>query len=89
MRSMTKTQRWIQAGVFEALAHELRKTLRLLAARALQPPAAILDGRTVQSTPESGARAGYAGYKRRKGSKTRCRGGYFGPLAGAQSHAGQ
>src|SRR5260221_3736365 len=44
--------------------------LRLLAARAMQPSAAILDGRTVQSTPESGARAGYDGYKRRKGSKT-------------------
>src|SRR6476661_7879072 len=27
------------------------------------------DGRTLQSTPESGARAGYDGYKRRRGSK--------------------
>jgi len=30
----------------------------------------ILDSRTVPSTPESGARAGYDGAKRRKGSKT-------------------
>jgi transposase len=29
----------------------------------------ILDGRTLQSTPESGARAGYDGAKRKKGSK--------------------
>ena len=35
----------------------------------MQPTAVILDGRTMQSTPESGARAGYDGYKRRKGSK--------------------
>jgi len=34
-----------------------------------QPSAAIFDGRTVQSTPESGERAGYDGYKRKKGSK--------------------
>ena len=27
------------------------------------------DGRTVQSTPESGERAGYDGHKRRKASK--------------------
>lgn len=65
-----QTQRWIGAGVFETLAHDLRKMLRLLAGREIQPSAAILDGRTVQSTPESGARAGYDGYKRRKGSKT-------------------
>jgi transposase len=31
----------------------------------------ILDSRTLQSTPESGARAGYDGAKRRKGSKVR------------------
>ena len=84
-----QTQRWIKAGVFAALAHDLRKMLRLLAAREMQPSAAILDGRTVQSTPESGARAGYDGYKRRQGSKTLCRSGYLGPLAGAQSHARQ
>lgn len=29
----------------------------------------MLDGRTLQSTPESGHRAGYDGAKRRKGSK--------------------
>src|SRR6187399_1371963 len=51
------------------MAHDLRKLLRMLVERAADPSAAILDGRTLQSTPESGARAGYDGYKRKKGSK--------------------
>ena len=34
-----------------------------------EPTAAVFDSRTMQSTPESGGRAGYDGYKRRKGSK--------------------
>ncbi len=65
-----QTQRWLVAGCFEALVHDLRALLRGLAERQPQPTAMVLDGRTVQSTPESGARAGYDGYKRRKGSKT-------------------
>jgi transposase len=64
-----QVQRWIAAGCFEAMAHDLRKMLRMLEERAEEPSAAILDGRTLQSTPESGARAGYDGYKRKKGSK--------------------
>ncbi len=43
--------------------------MRLLQERNPRPTAAILDGRTMQSSPESGARAGYDDYKRRKGSK--------------------
>ena len=43
--------------------------LRELAGRDPRPTAAILDGRTRQSSPESGTRAGYDGAKRRKGSK--------------------
>src|SRR5450432_535727 len=64
-----QAQRWMKAGCFAALAHDLRILLRLFAGRSGQPTAVILDGRTMQSTPESGARAGYDGYKRRKGSK--------------------
>ena len=56
-------------AAFEAMAHDLRMLLRELCARASQPTAVILDARTVQSTPESGARAAYDGHKRRKGSK--------------------
>jgi transposase len=64
-----QTQRWVKAGVFEELVHDLRMLLREIAGRNPQPTAAILDGRTLQSTPESGRRAGYDGHKRRKGSK--------------------
>jgi transposase len=62
-------RRWLAAGCFEALVADLRVLLRLAAGRHAQPSAAIFDARTIQSTPESGARAGYDGYKRRKGSK--------------------
>ena len=61
--------RWTRAGCFEAMAHDLRAILRLLHERSEEPSAVILDGRTLQSSPESGARAGYDGYKRKKGSK--------------------
>ncbi len=65
-----QAQRWIKAGCFEAMAHDLRKLIRLLLnEREANPSAVILDGRTLQSTPESGERAGYDGYKRKKGSK--------------------
>jgi len=42
---------------------------RLADGRASAPTAAIFDGRTLHSSPESGARAGDDGAKRRKGSK--------------------
>lgn len=64
-----QTMRWIKAGCFEAMAHDLRAILRLLVDRNEQPTAAIYDSRTLQSTPESGERAGYDGAKKRKGSK--------------------
>src|SRR5258706_1136524 len=64
-----QTQRWIAAGCFESLVADLRALLRLAEGRAPEPSAAILDSRTLQSSPESGARAGYDGAKRRKGSK--------------------
>jgi transposase len=64
-----QTERWLAAGVFEAIVHDLRRLLRLAAGRDAEPTAAILDGRTLQSSPESGARAGYDGHKKRKGSK--------------------
>jgi transposase len=62
-------RRWLKAQVFETMVHDLREILRLRAGRDAQPSAAIFDSRTLQSTPESGGRAGYDGAKRRKGSK--------------------
>src|SRR5262245_3185329 len=62
-------RRWLAAGRFEALVHELRILLRRAAERSAPPTAAMLEARTLQSTPESGARAGDDGHKRRTGSK--------------------
>ena len=64
-----QTQRWLKAGVFEAIVDDLRAVLRLAQGRNEEPSAAIFDSRTLQSSPESGHRAGYDGAKRRKGSK--------------------
>jgi len=65
-----QTHRWINAGAFEAIVHDLRALVRLAQGRHAEPSAVVLDARTLQSTPESGSRAGYDGHKRKKGSKT-------------------
>src|SRR5215217_1803210 len=64
-----QTRRRLSAGVFEAMVHDLRILLRLSGGRASEPTAAILDSRTLRSTPESGSRGGYDGHKHKKGSK--------------------
>ncbi len=64
-----QTQRWLEANVFEDMVRDLRMLMREIEGRSPQPRAAILDSRTLQSSPESGGRAGYDGHKRRKGSK--------------------
>jgi len=64
-----QTQRWVKSGIFETMAHDLRVLLRMTDGRAPDPSATIFDSRTLQSTPESGQRAGYDGAKRKKGSK--------------------
>ena len=61
--------RWLKGGVFESMVHDLREILRLCDGRNPDPTAAIIDSRTLQSTPESGHRGGYDGAKRKKGSK--------------------
>jgi len=62
-------RRWLEAGVFELLVADVQSIVREWAGRKGQPTAICIDSRTLQSTPESGARAGYDGAKRRKGSK--------------------
>jgi transposase len=64
-----QARRWLSAGVFEAITHDLRVITRFLNDRNIEPTAAILDGRTLQSMPESGSRAGYDGAKKKNGSK--------------------
>src|ERR1700676_4464594 len=64
-----QAQRWLASGCFEALAQDLRAVLRLAAGRKEDPSAAIIDSRTLRSTPKSGPRAGYDGAKRKRGSK--------------------
>jgi len=64
-----QAQRWLRAGCFERLAHDLRAVLRLAAGRNEEPSAAVFDSRTLRSTPESGGRAGWDGHKRTRGSK--------------------
>lgn len=64
-----QTQRWVVAGVFDDLVHDLRTLLRWVQGRNDDPTAVVLDSRTLQSSPESGPRAGYDGHKRKQGSK--------------------
>ena len=64
-----QTQRWLKAGVFEEMIHDLRVLLRLSKERTSEPTAAIVDSRTLRSTPESGSWGGYDGHKNKKGSK--------------------
>ena len=64
-----QARRWVAAKVFEHMADDLRMILRVAAGKGPNPSAAVLDGRTVQSTPESGGRGGYDGFKKRNGSK--------------------
>jgi len=62
-------RRWIAAGCFEAIVHDLRLLVRAASGRRPQPSAVIVDSRTLRSTVESGQRAGIDGHKRVRGSK--------------------
>ena len=64
-----QTQRWIKAGCFADMVHDLRELIRLGHGRNPHPSAVIFDSRTLQGTPESGPRAGYDGHKKKNGSK--------------------
>jgi transposase len=73
-------QRWLKAKVFEAIVHDRREVLRVAQGRNAQPSAAIFESRTLQSTPESGTRAGDDGAKRRRGAKGHMAVETLGPL---------
>ena len=48
------------------MVNDVRRLLREIEDRAPELRAAVLDGRTLQSSPESGHRAGDDGHKQRK-----------------------
>ncbi len=48
-----QTQRWLAAGCFQAMVHDLRLALRVLNQREPAPTAAIYDSCTLCSTPEN------------------------------------
>src|SRR2546421_8307060 len=52
-----QARRWLAAGAFEAIVHDLRRLLRVAEGRAPQPTPGGLDGRTLQASPESGGPA--------------------------------
>lgn len=52
-----QTRRWLDAGVFEAIVHDLRAVLRFADGRRIRPTAAILDSRTIQSPALLGRQA--------------------------------
>jgi transposase len=62
-------QRWLTAGVFDAIVQALRAVLRVAQGRTPEPAAALVDSRTLPATPERGTRAGSAGAQRRRGSQ--------------------
>lgn len=64
-----QSQRWLQVGSFESKACDLRSIIRVARGRQEHPSAVILDGSTTKSNCESGPRAGYDAYKRKRGSK--------------------
>ena len=70
------------------MAHDLRAVLRLLPDRNAEPSAVILDGRTLQSTPESGARR-LRWLQAAQGLQSAYRGGYAGASAGLEDYGGK
>jgi len=64
-----QAHRWFEAECFQHAAHDLRLLSRVEQSRSGEPSAIIIDSRTLQSTPESGHRAGFDGAKKRKGTK--------------------
>ena len=78
-------RRWIDAGCFEAMIEDLHILLREFAGRKGQPTAVVIDSRTLQSTPESGARLLRRG-QAPQGIEGACGGRYARSFAGPACH---
>src|SRR5688500_17904980 len=59
-----QAQRWLRAGVFESLVHDLRELLRVAAGRNALPSAAVFDRRTRSEERRVGRACGRAGAER-------------------------
>ncbi len=70
------------------MVHDLHQLLCLADGPNPEPSAAIVDSRTLQSTPESGVRAGYDGAKRKKGNKVHVMANTLGQLLALRVTAG-
>ncbi len=81
-------RRWMDAGVFAQITQDLRVLLRFFEGRNEQSSAVVFDGRTLQSSPESGARAGTDGAKKKKGSQIHIAVDTLGHLLGLKATAG-
>jgi hypothetical protein len=64
-----QAQRWLTAGCFEAIVHDLR-VAPMAIGRAGYPSTVNFHSQTQQCTPESGARPGHNRAKRKRGSKS-------------------
>lgn len=64
-----QSRRWLDAGAFEMMTHDLREIMRFGQARKKTPSGIVLDARVLKSSVESGHRGAWDGHKRMKGSK--------------------
>jgi transposase len=64
-----QTQRRSKAGCFESMVSDLLLSIRVAPGRRGPPSAVIRDGCTIHSTCEGGPRAGYDGYRCKRGSR--------------------
>jgi transposase len=81
-----QTQRWLAGGCFEALAQDLRAVLRIADGRAADPSVAIIDSRTLRSTPESGPRSWLRRCQTQARVEAAYGGRYLGPFTGVARH---
>jgi transposase len=63
-------QRWINAGVFEDMVHDLRALIRLAKGKKELPTAAIFDGRTVHLLPKVEKEPGMTAINVKKAAKS-------------------
>lgn len=64
-----QARRWLETGVFETMAHDLRMLLREADGRMPQPRAVIFDSRTIQSRRRVGREPGMTGISDAKAAR--------------------